>query len=1257
MNIAIKGLGNQEICGATERVKFKVRGEFSDYYIEHAVVIKNLNLPSQSVENEIIQKIIKQEGINIAPYNNAQITILLGQDNWPLLNILEIHELHETGIVFSRTLLGWSVHGYVEERRQKGKLRDIRALHVAQEVESVEQHEYERFDKLIEDYFKQENLGITDPSPKSGATKHAMRILEKTTRKIGKRWESGLIWKIDVMPSVDSKTTALKRLYSLEAKLDREPEFASLYYKEMERLITLGYAKKIDPKKTNERIWYLPHFGVQNKNKPGKVRLVFDAAARTKGVSLNDLLETGPDLLESLIGVLLRFRQYAYAVKSDIKDMYRCIDIIERDRGAQRFLWRGTKRDGDPDEYESITVFFGSKSAPCTALYVKNKNAERFVKVKPIAVNSVKKKFYMDDYLDSGQSIEETKERVRDVTLINREANFAMHGWASNNEKILESINEDRKLETNEQANLCDEEERVLGLYWNRVTDSFSFNVGLNKLPQEIIEGKSKPTKRAVFSTSMSVYDPLGILAPFTIQSKLIMQDIWRSGINWNSKIREEEFEKWVSWVKNLREIQNCHIPRCFMPTSANPLLTQLHIFCDASLQAYAAVAYLRVIDVNNKIQLTLVMAKTRLAPIKPMTIPRLELQAALLAAKMSQIIEKEIDFAILERIFWSDSTTVLQWIKTDPKSKQMFVANRLGEIAEITRPTEWRWVPSKLNPADDATRFSKEVLKSTDRWCTGPTFLKEPPESWPKEKALDRASRLEIDKLEKRKDFIGVVQIKEIQIPTCIRLFGWHGLIEWAKRLQQKVEKWKNKAKNTRGLTFTTNKQQNFDPAKFWYREIQRTCFPDEIKTLEIGKEIAKKSKIAGLNPFLDQEGIMRAKGRVSRFEGGNFQNQPVILDACHFATKILISFYHRKFFHANNESIINELRQQFYIVGLRARLRWLAQKCITCILRRGKPQNPLMADLPLSRIAFGLRPFTHCGVDYFGPMWVKIGRRREKRWGALFTCMSTRAIHLEIAATLTADSTIMAIQRLASRRGHPTYLYSDNAGNFKRADKELQIAVKEIDTSKQKNFAKSRQIVWKFNAPECPHAGGAWERLIRSVKTALKQTLKERTPTEEVLWTLLREIEHMVNSRPLTHVSVDPNDEEALTPNHILIGSSSGYLRLDKYELQIINPRKHFQIVQELSKCFWKRWLREYLPTLLPRTKWNTSSLPLNVGDIVQILDFQAPRNEWKVGKIVDVYPGADGIVRVAKVKVGKQEYVRATQKLVKIFATEKV
>ena len=318
------------------------------------------------------------------------------------------------------------------------------------------------------------------------------------------------------------------------------------------------------------------------------------------------------------------------------------------------------------------------------------------------------------------------------------------------------------------------------------------------------------------------------------------------------------------------------------------------------------------------------------------------------------------------------------------------------------------------------------------------------------------------------------------------------------ARRLLTVADKWKvyrckDKEKNIIN-TLTSNEKPITDtrtPVEtvktcedYWYRIVQNECFADEISDLKKGKEVNKVSKIADVRPYVDTNGVLRAKGRVPLSPGLNFNNNPIILDSKHFATIMLIKEYHRKFYHASSNAVLNELRQHYHIVGLRRTMRSITNKCLVCRLHRRKPQNPLMGDLPTARVAARQKPFSHCGIDYFGPMNVKIGRRREKRWGVLFTCLTTRAIHIELAHSLSASSAIMAVQRLAARRGVPLHMYSDNGTNFRGAYNELKKAIIEMDNDRITDFAVREQIEWDFNPPDAPHMGGAWERLVRSIK-----------------------------------------------------------------------------------------------------------------------------------------------------------------------------
>lgn len=320
-------------------------------------------------------------------------------------------------------------------------------------------------------------------------------------------------------------------------------------------------------------------------------------------------------------------------------------------------------------------------------------------------------------------------------------------------------------------------------------------------------------------------------------------------------------------------------------------------------------------------------------------------------------------------------------------------------------------------------------------------------------------------------------------------------------------------------------------------------------------------------------------------------------------------------------------------------------------CRVRKPQKIIPEMAALPQCRLEPYNAPFSHTGIDFFGPFEIKIGRRREKRYGVLFTCMTVRAVHLELAANLTTDSTILALRRMISRRGQPLIIFSDRGTNLRGADRELRDAMEEINFDDLSNEFIQRGITWIFNPPAASHMGGAWERLIRSVRVALRVSLKERAPKEEVLHTLLTEAEHLINSRPLTIVSEDANELESITPNHILIQKSNKIQLPGVFTSRDEMLTKQWRIAQYLTDLFWKRWLKEYLPTLVRRQKWFKSSYNLKVNDIVRVADMQNIRGVWPIGIITNVYSGSDNVVRIADVKTATGVYQRPTVKLHKI------
>ena len=983
------------IAKVNEKVNLLVKNETTSFPITGALIINNLQLPAQRLSKEIAEYCQIKTGIMVESYDTIP-DLLIGQDNCDLIITREFHVIIEKTLLISRCSLGWAIHGNLNFKLDMGYVNLIR-----ESVRSKPKSYDESLERLVKAY-----LDFNAPEVKykkycKSEDARALKILESTSRFCGEFWEVGLPWKDDNTYLPDSRPVALRRLQQVEKKLDRDIEYANLYYKEMNRLIELGYAKKVKREKNGTRVWYLPHFGVKNVNKPGKLRLVFDAAAKTAGKSFNDLLLTGPDLLKSLLGVLMRHREFYYAVKGDYKDMYLVIKIRKEDQDAQRFLYRGSDRSRPPDEFIIERVFFGGNAAPTTAMFIKNANAERYRKVYPDTVKSIHNNCYVDDYLESCVSIEEVRERVEQVIEINASAGWRMHGWASNEISVLENINTDsgpcQLIRADSEAYGG---EKLLGLRWFCSLDKLAFNIQTSKIASKILSGNEKPTKREFLAIIMSVFDPLGFLIPFTIKSRILMQDIWSSGIGWDEQLRDAEFKRWRQWLFELDEIKSVRINRCYQLKDAQVREAELHNFCDASTKAFAAVAYWRFILPNKYYHVAFIMAKGRVAPLKLTTIPRLELQAAVLAIQIAKTIIEEHRLKIIRRVFWSDSQTVLHWIKKDPREFKIYVANRLTEIHENSENLEWRWVPTGENPADDGTRASRDALKSNSRWLKGPAFLHRPDYNWPVLEIRD----FKVNETSNTEMKCDTVLYITLDIPFEIdfsRFSSWARLKTVIKRAISIIDIWKNRTKLVRkeNKDARTPAEQNLLAERICLKLSQKESFETEILNLKQGRSVPRDSRLITLNPYLDNDGVLRSESRITGFENSNENTRPLILDSKNTAVQLLIKEFHTKFYHANHETVINEIRQKYWIIGLRRGLRSLVAKCFVCKMLRATPSRPKMAILPAARLAYRQRPFTHTGLDYFGPIDIKIGRRTEKRWGALFTCLTTRAIHLELA------------------------------------------------------------------------------------------------------------------------------------------------------------------------------------------------------------------------------------------------------------------
>ena len=433
-----------------------------------------------------------------------------------------------------------------------------------------------------------------------------------------------------------------------------------------------------------------------------------------------------------------------------------------------------------------------------------------------------------------------------------------------------------------------------------------------------------------------------------------------------------------------------------------------------------------------------------------------------------------------------------------------------------------------------------------------------------------------------------------------------------------------------------------------------QQEAFKSEIDLLSRGKPVSGSSTLIQLTPLLDSSGIMRVGGRLHASQLPLTTKHPAILPRHHDVTRLLVVSFHRQVLHSGADHTLNELRQAYWIPKARSTIKSYLQSCAVCKKRRCRPQPPLMGELPESRFD-SRHAFSSVGMDFFGPVQVRVGRKIERRYVLLITCLASRALHLEVTPSLDTESFLLALRRFIARRGRPSHIFSDNWRSFKRADKELREALRKWNTEQIANTMTQRNIKWSFNPPGAPHMGGCWERLVSSVKRALRVVLGNQLVADEVLITVLTEVEFMLNSRPLSHVSNDANDPEALTPNHLLLGRACPSLPPGMFSGEQLSLRRRWRHAQLLAEHFWKRWHKEYLPTLMKRSKWSGESRRIQVGDVVLVADNNAPRGRWPLARVAKVSPGSDGRVRTVELKTKSGTYVRPVVKLCVLEASD--
>ena len=1031
----------------------------------------------------------------------------------------------------------------------------------------------------------------------------------------------------------DSKTSAQLRLLSLEKRFNRFPDLRLKYNQVIKDFIDQGHLRACDQEDSSDLSYYIAHHAVlKPESTSTPLRVVLDASAPSDtDISLNDILYSGPKLQADIFTLLLNFRLFKVAITSDIRQMYRQINITREHWKFQRILWRFGPED-KIDTYELGVVAFGVKSSPYLALRVVQQLVHDEKDKYPLAVAFINRDLYMNDLVSSVASLNEARQLYQESVQLFSAGCFELTKFSTNSQELIKFIPVNKRL-TNEV--IFKTETKILGMRWSPDSDSLTFNLDCPE---------NKCTKRSILSAVARCYDPLGLISPFIFSLKLLVKELWKLKLPWDEQAPEHIRRAWEK-IRQEWHVINCFkLPRHIGVEENHPIT--ILAFADASQDGYGAVVYLKTI-VSNIPVVRLLCAKSKVSPFKLVTIPRLELCAALLLSNLVKCVLNTYvsRTAILKTFAFSDSTTVISWLNST-YIKDIFVANRVSQIKENISEALWLHVEGINNPADCLSRgLTPSQLVNHPFWASGPAWLKYPETEWPVKLVFGEAEGITSSRKECAEILVVTDEPKS------------HPLLELAERCSS----WQKTLRITvfvlrflkiipvnRQVTIIDLNRAELTLLKL----VQLKHFYEDIKMMEKNK--LNSTKLSKLQPFL-KDGLLRVGGRLKNSSLSYFQKHPIILPAKDPLIEKLVDFHHKINLHTGPYLLEALLRQRYWIMGGRNLIRNRVHKCNHCF--RIKPTNvaPLMADLPAERV-LQAKAFLHTGVDYFGPMNITLGKKRgasvHKAYVCLFVCMSVKAIHLELVSSLSTAHFLQAFKRFLARRGPCKHLYSDQGSNFVGAKTVLREINNLVNSDEYKNTMRTQLAVegveWRFNTPYAPHQGGLWESNVKAVKNHIYRVIGQQLLTYEELSTLLTQIEALLNSRPLCRLSADSSAPEALTPAHFLTLMPLKGLPMEDLTHLKINRLDRFQLIDRMVQDFWKRWRSEYLTSLQIREKWFKTTDNVKAGTVVIVKYDNSPPLCWPLGVIVDVLPGKDGIVRNVRVKTNKGVFSRPVVKV---------
>ena len=1089
----------------------------------------------------------------------------------------------------------------------------------------------------------------------------ACKMLEEKTYfcPMVKKYFAPVTWKfhhdkiMEILRRVKSRPTAMKRLANQRFRFKRDPAFKERVFREIEKFYETGVAIEINSVDDDDSIekprWYLPLHVVELR---GKTRVCHDARAATDGISLNDLLVGGPNLMNSLMDILMRFRQWKIAFMCDIKAFFHQIRVHPDDADLFRFFWFKDRTLREAILNLFLSHVFGSQSSSFVTSFTVRKHAEVIRPKYPYNVyDLIRFGFYVDDGSGGGDSVDEALQLKVDSVAAMAEGGMDLVKWKSNARQLMDG---DPNVPIPFSDKQDDAPTKVLGVSWLPAEDVFIF------ICDEEFKTLRAKTPRQLVSMQAKLYDPLGFWSPSAYIGRRHLQLCRPQEVGWDSPLEESVEESFFRYTSSWPLLQQYRVERWWNGGVDNSNIAEvtIEIFCDAAPKGgYGAVAYRRQVNRDGDVHISFIASKSHVIPLNPKrashhnSVPRVEIVSAEKAVQLKRFVGKTIKLDNLVVRFWSDSESALKMIYNPAKPRPVFFANRLSKIHSGSDPQQWRWVDSSNNPADHCSRgIQAHEAEKWRQFHHGPAFLRLPEDQWPKTNIATCPISAQVAALY-------VAESEKKQVADAILLAAasrgkWMHKLRIIGMVLIAVKRWRAypraKTRAAKDLLPKPEVTQDVleEARKQLVKSMQRHHYSDVFEQLELGKVfkpesrhdfIIKNKEMRKLNPFVDVDGIIRVGSRLENADIAHDAKFPFILPPKDENVKSLIRHYHHNDFHAGAKHTLCQLRQFVWITkGLQA-VKSVVNTCFRCQKNFKKNANQQMANLPSNRVN-PAPVFAETGLDVMGHFLVKMnGRADHKVWIAVFTCFVSRAVHVELLFNMSADAMVNAIIRFAARRPGIRRFTSDCGTNLVGANNILKKELEAWNRSSTSELQR-RGLRWDFITPRTPHYGGVWERIVALFKRHLASISTGAILHVDAFNTAVVEVEGILNRRPLTALSDDPNDSEALTPNHILNPSTSGHAPLDLAQQGVNSDADSAKIqwrrAQSRVDAFWKSWRVEYLSLLHARSKWSRSEKDFAVDDMVIVMDETLPRHNWSLGRVMGV-EGSSAHVRRAHIR----------------------